>query len=333
MRRRDFIELLGGFATGWPLAAAAQQATRMHRIGILSPGRSELPDPTANMLNAFLQGLYELGYRQAQNIVIERRYAEGSPNRLPELAADLIGGNVDVIVAVSTTAARAAKQESGTIPIVAIGMADPVADELVVSLARPGGNVTGTAFVGPELVAKSLQLLHEIVPGLSRVAALWHPNAYSKRTMANIVSQIEVAASGLRVRLQLVPALSPEDITGAFKAMTREHVDALIVTPSPMLFGEYPRIASMAASNRLPAMGAAREFADFGGLMSYGANQPGVARQAATYVDKILKGAKPAELPVEQPSRYELVLNLNAAKALGLTVPPTLLTQADELIE
>jgi len=333
MRRRDFIELLGGFATGWPLAAAAQQATRMHRIGILSPGRSELPDPTANMLNAFLQELYELGYAQAQNIVIERRYAEGSPDRLPELAADLVGGHIDVVVAVSTTAARAAKHENGTIPIVAIGMADPVADELVVSLARPGGNVTGTAFVGPELVAKSLQLLHEIVPGLSRVAALWHPNAYSKRTMASIVNQIEVAASELRIRLQLVPALNPEDIVGAFAAMTREHADALIVTPSPMLFGEYQRIASMAASNRLPAMGAAREFADFGGLMSYGANQLGVARQAAAYVDKILKGAKPAELPVEQPSRYELVLNLNAAKALDLTVPPTLLTQADELIE
>jgi len=166
------------------------------------------------MLNAFLRRLRELGYTQGQIIVIERRYAEGSPDRLCELAADLIGGNVDVVVAVSTTAARAAKQENGTIPIVAIGMADPGADELVVSLARPGENVTGTTFVGPELVAKSLQLLHEVVSGLSLVAALWHPNAYSKRTMAGIVNEIEVAARGLRIRLQLVPAPSPEDIHG-----------------------------------------------------------------------------------------------------------------------
>ena len=333
MRRRDFITILSGATVAWPLAAVAQHATTMHRIGILSPGRSELPDPTANVINAFLQRLYELGYTQGQNIVVVRRYAEGNSDRLRELADDLIGGNVDVVVALSTTAALAAKHANGTIPIVAIGMADPVADELVVSLARPGGNVTGTSFVGPELVAKRLQLLREMVPGLSRVAALWHPNAYSKRTMAGVVTETEVAARGLGLRLQLVPALSPDDIAGAFTAMVREHADALIVTPSPMLFSEYPRIASMTVSSRLPAMGAAREFADLGGLMSYGVNLPELARQTAAYLDKILKGATPAALPVEQPSKYELVLNLKAAKALGITIPQSLLIQADEVIE
>jgi len=333
MRRREFITIFSGAAVAWPLATVAQHATMMHRIGILSPGRSELPDPTANVVNAFLQRLYELGYTQGQNIVVVRRYAEGDSDRLRELAGDLIGGNVDVVVALSTTAALAAKQENRTIPIVAIGMADPVADELVVSLGRPGGNVTGTSFVGPELVAKRLQLLREMVPGLSRVAALWHPNAYSKRTMAGVVNEIEVAARGLALRLQLLPALSPDDIAGAFAAMAREHADALIVTPSPMLFSAYPLIASMAAGSRLPAMGAAREFADLGGLMSYGANLPELARQTAAYLDKILKGAMPAALPVEQPSKYELVLNLKAAKALGITIPQSLLIQADEVLE
>src|SRR5215467_3865601 len=333
MRRRPLIGFLMSLAAAWPLVAAAQQQGRIHRIGILSPGRSDLPDPTANVINAFQQRLQELGYTQGQNIVVVRKYAEGNSDRLRELAGDLIGGNVDVVVALSTTAALAAKQENGTIPIVAIGMADPVADELVVSLGRPGGNVTGTSFVGPELIAKRLQLLREMVPGLSRVAALWHPNAYSKRTMAGVVNEIEVAARGLALRLQLLPALSPDDIAGAFAAMAREHADALIVTPSPMLFSAYPLIASMAAGSRLPAMGAAREFADLGGLMSYGANLPELARQTAAYLDKILKGAMPAALPVEQPSKYELVLNLKAAKALGITIPQSLLIQADEVLE
>ena len=170
---------------GWPLAARAQQATKMPRIGILSPGRSELPDPTLNMLNAFLQGLHELGYTEGQNLAIERRYADGSSDRLRELAAELVRRKPDIIVAFSTTAARPAKQATGAIPIVAVAMADPVADELIASLARPGGNVTGTTFLGPELVAKRLQLLREVVPGLSRVAALWHPNAYSCPRLSN----------------------------------------------------------------------------------------------------------------------------------------------------
>ena len=332
MRRREFLALVGG-SLGWPLAAGAQRPERTRRISILSPGRSELPDPTFNMLNAFLQGLRELGYTEGENLTIERRYANGSSDQLRELAAELVRSKPDIIVAFSTTAARPAKQETGTIPIVAIAMADPVADELVTSLARPGGNVTGTTFLGPELVSKRLQLLRELFPELSRVAALWHPNAYSERTMAAVRNEIEIAARTLGLQLQLVPAVSPDDFVSAFAAMASEHAQALIVMPSPMLFGEYRRIVSIAANNKLPAMGAAREFVDLGGLMSYGANLPDLARQTAPYADKILKGAKPAELAVEQPTKFELVINLKTAKTLGFDVPPTLLARADEVIE
>jgi putative ABC transport system substrate-binding protein len=333
MKRRKFITLLGGAAAAWPVTAHAQQATKVPRIGTLSPGRSELPDPTLNMLNAFLQGLHELGYREGQNVAIERQYADGSSERLRELATELVRRKPDIIVAFSTTAARPAKQATDTIPIVAVAMADPVADELVASLARPGGNVTGTTFLGPELVAKRLQLLREVVPGLSRVAALWHPQAYSERTMAGVLNEIEVAARTLGLQLQLVPAAGPDDLVSAFAAMASQHADALIVMPSPVLFGEYGRIVSIAANSRLPAIGAAREFVDLGGLMSYGVNLPDLARQTAPYVDKVLKGAKPAELPVEQPTRFELALNLKTAKALGLQVPDKLLAIADEVIE
>ena len=333
MNRRDFITLLGGSAAAWPLAVRAQQATKMPRIGTLSPGRSELPDPTLNMLNAFLQGLHELGYTEGQNVAIERQYAAGSSDRLRELAAELVRRKPDIIVAFSTTAARPAKQATDTIPIVAVGMADPVADELVASLARPGGNVTGTTFLGPELVAKRLQLLREVVPGLSCVAALWHPHAYSERTMAGVLNEIEVAAKTLGLQLQLVPAVGPDDLVSAFAAMAREHADALIVMPSPMLFSEYGRIVSIAASSRLPAMGAAREFVDLGGLMSYGVNLPDLARQTATYVDKILKGAKPADLPVEQPIKFELVINLKTARELGLTISREFLLIANDVVE
>jgi len=263
MRRRDFIKGITGIAITLPLVARAQPE-QMRRIGILSPGRSELRDPTFSMLNAFLQGLHELGYTEGQNLAIERQYAAGSSDRLRELAAELVRRKPDIIVAFSTTAARPAKQATGTIPIVAVAMADPVADELVASLARPGGNVTGTTFLGPELVAKRLQLLREVIPGLSRVAALWHPNAYSECTMAGVLNEIEVAARALGLQLQLVPAVGPDDFVSAFAAMAREHGDALIVMPSPMLFGEYRRIVNIAADRRLPAMGAAREFVDLG---------------------------------------------------------------------
>jgi putative tryptophan/tyrosine transport system substrate-binding protein len=333
MDRRAFIAGAGSVAAAWPLRTLAQQASKVPQIGILSPGRSQQPDFILNMLDAFQHGLDELGYTQGRNIVVERQYADWSPDVLRRLATELVARKVDVVVAASTTAARAAKGATDTIPIVAIAMADPVADELVSSLARPGGNVTGTSFIGPELVSKRLQLLREVVPGLSRVAALWHPHAYSDTTTAGLRKEIEISARTLGLQVQLVPADSPDDFAGAFATMTTERADALILLPSPMLFGEYRRIVSMSASSRLPAIGAAREFADFGGLMSYGVNLPDLARQTATYVDKILKGAKPAELPVQQPTKFELVINLKAAKSLGLDVPTALLARADEVIE
>jgi putative ABC transport system substrate-binding protein len=328
MQRRDFLGVLGG-AAAWPLAARAQQTRTVPRIGILMPGPSVL----SASLNAFYQGLHELGYTEGQNIAIERRYGEWKLDRLPELAAELVRLKVDVIVAWSTPPARAAKQATSTIPIVAAVMADPVGDELVASLARPGGNVTGTTFLGPELIAKRLGLLKETVPGLSRVAALWHPRAYGEQTMGVVLKETEVAARSLGLQLQLVQAFGPDDFDSAFSAMIRERAGALIVLPSPMLFTEHRRIVDLAVKNRLPAMYQAREFVDAGGLMSYGANLDDLFRRSATYVDKILKGAKPADLPVEQPTKFELVINLKTAKALGLTVPPTLLARADEVIE
>jgi putative ABC transport system substrate-binding protein len=285
------------------------------------------------MMNAIIEGLSDLGYTDGQNITFERRYGESHPDRLRLAAAELVERQVDVIVAQSTTAARSAKQATSLIPIVAIGMADPVEDELVASLARPGGNVTGTTFLGPELVAKRLQLLSEVVPQLSRVAVLWHPRVYGDRTMAGMLKEIESAARSLGIHIQLVPAAIPDDIADAFSAIIKERAAALIVFPSPMLFAEYPRIASLASDNRLPAIYVAREGAAAGGLMSYGANLPDLSRQTATYVHKILKGAQPADLPVQQPTKFELVINLKAAKALGLTVPPTLIARADEVIE
>jgi putative tryptophan/tyrosine transport system substrate-binding protein len=253
--------------------------------------------------------------------------------RLREVTAELVRRQVDVIVALSTTAARPVKQATRVIPIVVVAMADPIEDELVASLARPGENVTGTTFLGPELVAKRLQLLSEVVPQHSRVAVLWHPRAYGDRTMAGMVKEAEHAAEILGMQLQFVPAASPDDIAGAFSAMTRERADALSVFPSPILFAEYGRIASIAADNKLPAIYAAREGVEAGGLMSYGANLPDLARQTAVYVDKILKGAKPGDLPVQQPTKFELVINLKAARALGLTISRDFLLIAGEVIE
>ena len=335
MQRRYLITLFGSAAVAWALAAYAQPATKLPRIAFLSPGRSEPSDPIFNMLNALLQRLHDLGYTEGQNLAIERHYADGRPDRLPGLAADLIRRKPDLIVAFSTTAALPARHTTGTIPIVVVGMADPVADGLIASLARPGGNVTGTTFLGPEVSAKRLQLLREVVPGLSRVAVLWHPNAYSERTMAGLLHEMEGAARTLGLQLQLVPAFGPEDVVGAFAAMAREHAGALIVMPSPMLFGEYKRIVRLAANGRLPAMGAAREFVDLGGLMSYGVNQVDLARQTAAFVDKILKGANPAELPVEQPIKFELVINLKTARELAGTISGEFesLLVADDVIE
>jgi putative ABC transport system substrate-binding protein len=333
MRRRQFLRIVGGAAGVWPLGLLAQQGTKIPRVGILAPGRAEGPDASRAAFNAMFERLQELGYTEGQNIVFERRFGDSSPDRLRQAAVELVERQVDIIVAQSTTAALPAKRATSQIPIVAVGMADPVEDDLVASLARPGGNLTGTTFLGPELVAKRLQLLREVVPQLSRVAVLWHPRAYGERTMAGMVKEIEIAAHSLGVQLQLVPAANPDEIAGAFSLMANQRATALTLFPSPMLFAEYPRIAGLASDNRLPAIFAAREGAVAGGLMSYGANLPDLFRQTAIYVQKILKGAIPADLPVEQPTKFELVVNLKTAKALDLTIPPTLLARADEVIE
>ena len=328
MKRRAFITLVGGAAAAWPLAGNAQQKAKLPLIGVLNPGSTE-PPPAA----AFYQGLRELGYTEGSNIAIERRYGDWNTERFKELAADLVRLEVDVIVVMSTSPARAAKQATSTIPIVVGGMADPVSDELIASLARPGGNITGNTFLGPELIAKRFGLLKDAIPGLARVAALWHPSAYGKRTMEDMVRQTESAARALGLQLQLVAAAGPDDLDGAFAAMTREHAGAVVQLPSPMLFTEHKRLVELAAKGRLPAMYAAREFVEDGGLMSYGASQPDLFRRIATYVDKILKGAKPADLPVEEPTKLEFVFNLKTAKELGLVVSREFLLLADEVIE
>ena len=332
MKRRDLLGLVAGSAI-WPLPVHAQPTTKLPRIGILLPGPSQGPDGSRATLNALVEKLREDGFVEGQHVVIERRFAESNPERLREFAAELVASKVDVIVAISTTAARPARQATKLIPIVAFGMADPVEDELAESLARPGGNVTGTTFLGPELVAKRLQLIREVVPQPARVAVLWHPKAYGERTMTGMLKETERAAEMLRLQLQMVAANSPGEIPAAFAAMSKERASALCLFPSPMLFAEYPRIAELAAAARLPAIFAAREGADAGGLLSYGANLPDLARQTAVYVEKILKGAKPAELPVQQPTKFELVINLKAAKALGLTITRDFLLLCDEVIE
>ena len=328
MKRREFITLVGGAAAAWPLAASAQQKPKLPLIGVLNPGATDTPGAAG-----FYDGLRELGYTEGSNIAIERRYGDWNTDRFQQLAADLVRLKVDVIVVISTSPARAAKQATSTIPIVVGGMADPVGDELIVSLSRPGGNLTGTTFLGPELIGKRFGLLKDAISGLSRVAALWHPAAYGKRTMEGMLRETEIAAQSLGLQLQLVPALGLGDLDGAFIAMTRGHADAVILLPSPMLYGEHKRIVELAAKSRLPAMYAAREFVEDGGLMSYGASLPDLFRLAATYVGKILKGANPADLPVEQPTKLEFVLNLRTARELGLVIPREILLLADEVIE
>jgi putative ABC transport system substrate-binding protein len=327
MDRRAFISGAAAVLAA-PLAAEAQQAAKIFRIGYLAT------NPTPHFQEAFRQGLRDLGYVEGRNLVIEDRDAEGKPERLPALAAELVALKVDVIVApASTLAALAAKQATRALPVVFIGTADPVTSGLVTSLARPGGNVTGLSNLAPELVGKWLELLKRAVPGVSRVAALWQPGALGERTEKGTLTRAEVAARGLGVRLQFVEARGPEDFDRAFSDMTGARAGALTVLTSSMFFGERRRLVDLAAKHRLPAVYQWREFVDAGGLMSYGPNRPDWYRRAATYVDKILKGAKPADLPVEQPTKFELVINLKTAKALGLTIPQSLLQRADQVIE
>ena len=329
MRRREFISLLSGAAVAWPVAANAQQAAKIARIGYLSGSLAAGP----HLPEAFRQGLRDLGYVEGRNVVIEYRDAEGKLERFPALAAELVALKVDVIVASGAPQALAAKQATRTIPIVFTTSPDPVESALVASLARPGGNVTGLSFQAPELVGKRLELLKQAVPGVSLVAVLWQPGGAGERTDKDMVKEAEVAVGALGVRPQFVEARGPADLDRAFSDMTRARADALMVLGSSMFVIERRSLVALAAKHRLPAAYSARESVDAGGLMSYGPNLADLFRRAATYVDKILKGAKPGDLPVEQPTKFELVINLKTAKALGLTVAPSLLAQADEVIE
>src|SRR6266700_5523782 len=312
-----------------PLAADAQQAGKVPRIGFL---RVTSPSDRPPLLDAFRQGLRELGWVEGQNIVIDYRYAEGRVDRLPDLAAELVRLKVDLIVAsAGTQAATAAKNATETIPIVMIYVRDPVGTGLIASLARPGGNVTGVSgSAGLELFAKQLELLKETVPKIRRVAILSNPaNAYHQLA----IREVNVAARSLGVQLQLLEARGPNEFDGAFAAMAKERVEALLVLSDSIFNSHRTRLADLAARSRLAAAYGVRESVEAGGLMSYGPSFLDLYRRSAAYVDKVLKGAKPADLPVEQPTKFELVINLKTAKALGLTIPQSLLLRADQVIE
>jgi len=330
MDRRAFISVITLGLLAAPLATEAQPAGKVPRIGLLANNLAANP----HLVEAFLRGLRDLGYVEGRNVVIEYRAAEGKVERFPALAAELVALKVDVIVvAGGPPGALAAKQATSTLPIVFIGAGDPVTSGLVTSLARPGGNVTGLTGLSPELVGKGLEQLKQAAPGVSRVAVLWHPGGLGERTEKDMLKGAEVAAQALGVRLQVVEARGPADFDRAFSDMTRARAGALTMLPSSMLFGERRRLVDLAAKNRLPAVYPSRESVDAGGLMAYGPNVADLFRRAATYVDRILKGMKPADLPIEQPSKFELVINLKTAKALGLTIPQSLLQRADQVIE
>src|SRR5215471_301470 len=327
MRRREFITLLGSAAVAWPLAVHAQQPTTVPRVGYLSDESSSLGFASFEPL---AQRLRELGYLEGRTIVFEHRYAEGKTEALSDLAADLVRLKVDVIVAVGTPAARAAKNATEMIPIVFTRIADPVALGFVASLARPSGNLTGVSVLTIDIAAKWLELLIEARPGVRRVGVFWDPTF---PPAALQLREIEQAARVLNVELQPVEVRAAEAFEEAVRAVVGQGTQALIVVPALLFTEQRHRLAELAVQHRLPTMWYRREQVKAGGLMSYGTNFLDMYRRAATYVDKILKGAKPADLPVEQPMKLELVINLKTAKALGLTIPPTLLFQADEVIQ
>jgi ABC-type uncharacterized transport system substrate-binding protein len=322
MDRRAF--LAGSAAL---LAAEAQQTGKVARIGFLSPASSTT---APHVVEAFRQGLRDLGYVEGQNIVVEYRYANGKAEALPDLAAELVSLEVDVIVASGTPGPLAAKSATKTIPIVMASAGDPVRTGLVASLARPGGNVTGLSTLTPDLGGKRLQLVKELLPGVARVAVLW--NAANPYTVL-LVREIEAAARTLRVQIQSLEVRGPDDFQNVLPTAISGGAGALVVVDDPLTVSSRTLIVSFAAQHRLPAMYGFREFAEAGGLMAFGANLADLYRRAPVYVDKILKGAKPADLPVEQPAKFDLVINLKTAKALGLTIPPSLLARADQVIE
>jgi putative ABC transport system substrate-binding protein len=325
MRRREFVALLGGAAAAWPFAASAQKAIPV--IGVLN---STNVSSSAPLMAAFRQGLSEAGYVEGQNLAIEYRWAEGNYDRLAALAADLVGRKVDLIMAGNPPAALAAKSATSTIPIVFRGGSDPVSYGLVASLARPGGNLTGVSFVGNDFLAKRFELLSELVPRAGAIAVLVNPNVANT---VQVIGDAQDAARTKGVQLHILKAGNDSEIDAAFATLVQLQAGALVVAADPFLSSRREQIVALASRSAVPAIYSWREFTAAGGLISYGASLTTAYRMVGEYAGKVLKGAKPADLPVQQPTKFELVINLKAAKALGLEVPATLVTRADEVIE
>ena len=325
MRRRDFISALT--VLGWA-SSARSQPRPIHVVGILT--NTSRADPRVLIVGETLRAL---GYVQERNIRYVFRLSEGRPERLADLARELVVMGVDVIVAGATPATKAAQQATSTIPIVGIAMADPVRDSLVQNYASPEANITGNTFLGPELVPKRLSYLKELLPNLASVEVLWHPEAYAKQTMDEMVAETQRAAAALNLRLQFVAAHKPDEFEQVFAKVAKDSPEAILEFRSQMFYANREALVRLAAQHRIPSMWNAREFVELGGLIMYGTSLLDLSRQAAIYVDKLLKGAKPSELPVEQPTRFELLINAGTARALNIAIPPTLLARADELIE
>jgi len=328
MDRRTLVGAFASVLLTLPLAIEAQEARRVPRVGYVVQNKAEV---SQHQLAAFREGMRERGWVDGQNVVVEARFAEGNVERLPALVAELIRLKVDVIVTTSSATTWVAKDATKSIPIVMAVSADALGEGLVTSLAHPGGNITGMTFlVGPEIAGKQLDLLKEVAPAASRVAVLANPTNRSHQTL---IRELKAAARVFEMQLQVFDARSSDQLDSAFAAMTRERAEALLVLTDSMFVGQRQRVADLAARSRLPAMYYQREFVDAGGLVSYGASLSAIFRHAATHVDKILRGAKPGDLPVEQPTKFELVINRKAAKALGIAIPNALLIRADEVIQ
>jgi ABC-type uncharacterized transport system substrate-binding protein len=328
MDRRAFLTLAGGLLAA-PLVAEGQQAGKVYRVGYIGPTpvATLISDPS---FNSFRREMGQRGYVEGQDLVLELRSVEERPDRASEVVGELVRLNPDVIVAVSAPVIQAARQVTRTIPIVMVGVGDPVAIGFVASLSRPGGNITGLSQLSPELSAKRLDLLKEVVPAVSRVAILWNPTNPSN---ASQLRATKLVAQALGMQLQLLEVRGPQDFERGFQAATQGRAGALITLDDLLIYTRRTQIVALAAKRRLPAIYGWSKFAEAGGLMSYGPDFRDMYRQAAIFVDKILKGAKPADLPIEQPAKLELVINLKTAKALGLKIPPSLLARADQVIE
>jgi putative ABC transport system substrate-binding protein len=329
MRRREFVTLLGGAAIAWPLAARAQQPERMRRIGVLQ-GLAESDPEWPRRFGAFKQRLQELGWNEGRSVAFEFRFADEKPERLPALAAELVQANIDVILTNAAQPIEAARKATSTVPIVMASVGDALGAGYVASLARPGGNVTGLTLVATDQSAKRLQLVKEIVPNLVRVAVLWNGNASGHRLQ---LQEMERANPGLGIVLQSLPIRNVDEIDAGLQAAVQANAQAIVTMDDPVVQSQRERIVAFAMRQRLPVMSEFRPATEAGALMSYGPNQIDLWRRAADYVDKILKGAKPADIPVEQPTKFELVINLKTAKALGITIQPGVLAIADEVIE